>query len=100
MVASNRELAESVAAAVAATGGTAEEVATSLGVDYAAGKYIKYQKAKERLKKAAAKKDAVMSYCNGGWRVFNVVRAHVVPAAMLGTPVHGVPSNGFRGYGV
>ena len=69
---------------------TADQI-VKLGVDYAAGKPVMYTKAKERLKKAQSKRNAIMSYCKGGWRIFNVVRAHVVSAAMYGATVHGVP---------
>ena len=62
-----------------------------LGVDYAAGNPISHGKAKERLKKAHDKRDAIMAYCKGGWRTFNIVRAHVVSAALYGASVHGVP---------
>ena len=63
-----------------------------LGVDYAAGCPVKYTKAKERISRAKDKRDAIMAYCKGGWRAFNVVRAHVVSAALYGASVHGAPS--------
>ena len=68
-----------------------EKQLVKLGVDYAGGCQIKYTKANERLKKATAKRDAIMGYCKPGWKTFNVVRAHVVSAALYGATVHGVP---------
>ena len=38
-----------------------------LGVDYAAGRPIKYRKAEERLKKATIKTTALLGYCKEGW---------------------------------
>ena len=59
-------------------------------MDYTAGKVVKYCKANERIKKANDKKDAIMAFCKGGWRAFNVVRAQVVSATMYGAKVNGV----------
>ena len=61
-----------------------------LGVDYAAGRPIKYKRADERLKKATIKTKALLGYCKKGWRTTNIVKAHVMGATMYGARIMGV----------
>ena len=61
-----------------------------LGVDYAAGKPVKYTKAKERLKKASLRTTALLGYCKKGWKTTNIVKAHVMGGTMYGARILGV----------
>ena len=68
---------------------TADQI-FKLGVDYGAGKPIKYRKAGERLKKAAMKTKALLGYCKRGWRTTNIVKTHVIGGTMYGVKVVGI----------
>ena len=66
---------------------------TVLGVDCAAGKMIRYDKLKEREINAIAKGDKIVAIAPGGWRLINIMRAHVVSTITYGARVNGIPDN-------
>ena len=51
---------------------------TMLGVDYAAGKPVTYGRANQRFREAMIKGNKITVIAKGGWRLLNVMKAHVV----------------------
>jgi len=63
---------------------------TMLGVDYAAGKPVTYGRANQRFREAMIKGNKITVIAKGGWRLLNVMKAHVVSTVTYSEKVNGL----------